>query len=106
MDPDITVLRVSGRLELGRDSQRLEELVAWLVADGRRRLLMDLLQVDYIDSAGIGALAMAAGQVKQAGGKLALVVAEGRVKTVLHFAGLDSIMPLADSVEQAAGRLA
>jgi anti-sigma B factor antagonist len=105
IEPDITVLHISGRLELGGESQRLEELVAWLVGDGRLRVLLDLTQVDYIDSAGIGALAMIGGQVKHAGGRLALLVREGRVKRVLQFARLDEIMSLAETVEQAVARL-
>src|SRR5580704_13885748 len=37
LKPDITVLHLSGRLEVSSDSERFEELVAWLVGDGRRR---------------------------------------------------------------------
>jgi anti-anti-sigma factor len=76
--------------------------VAWLLGDGRLAVLLDLMQLDYIDSAGVGALAMISGQVKHSGGRLVLAVREGRVKTVLLFARLNEIMMLAESVEQAA----
>jgi anti-anti-sigma factor len=102
LEPDITVLRLSGRLEVSSDSQRLEELVAWLVGDGRLRVLLDLTQLDYIDSAGVGALAMIGGQVKHSGGRLVLAVRDGRVRTVLQFARLNEIMMLAETVEHAA----
>jgi len=102
LEPDITVLHLAGRLELGGDSQRLEELVAWLVGDGRLGVLLDLTQLEYIDSTGVGALAMIGGQVKHSGGRLVLAVREGRVKTVLQFARLNEIITLAETVEQAA----
>jgi anti-sigma B factor antagonist len=105
MEPDITVVQLSGRLALGRAGQGLEGLVAGYVADGRLLVMLDLTRVDYIDSAGIGVLAMAAGQLKEAGGRLALVAGEGRVKALLHLTGLDEIMPLSETVEQAADRL-
>ncbi|MGO9260252.1 MAG: STAS domain-containing protein [Bryobacteraceae bacterium] len=105
MEPDITVVQLSGRLALGRAGQGLEGLVAGYVADGRLRVMLDLTRVDYIDSAGIGVLAMAAGQLKQAGGRLALVAGEGRVRALLRLTGLDEIMPLSETVEQAADRL-
>ncbi len=105
MEPDITVVQLSGRLAQGREGQGIEGLMAGYVAGGRRRVLLDLTGVDYIDSAGIGVLAMAAGQLKQAGGRLALVAGEGRVKALLQLTGMDELMPLSDTVEQAADRL-
>jgi anti-sigma B factor antagonist len=105
MEPDITVVQLSGRLALGRESQRIEGLVAGYVADGRLHVMLDLTGVDYIDSAGIGVLAMAAGQLKQAGGRLALVAGEGRVKAMVQLTGLHEIMPLSDTPHDAAARL-
>jgi len=105
MEPDITVIELSGRMALGREGQGVEGLVDECVTGGRLRVMVDLTSVDYIDSAGIGVLAMAAGQLKQAGGRMALVAGQGRVREVLKFTGLDELMPLADTVEQAADRL-
>jgi anti-anti-sigma factor len=105
MEPDIWVIRLSGRLAMGREGQGVEGLVAGYVTRGRLRVLLDLTRVDYIDSAGIGVLAMAAGQLKQAGGRLALVAGEGRVRAMLQLTGMNELMPLADTVEQAADRL-
>ena len=105
MEPDISVIQLSGRLAMGREGQGLEGLVAGYVTRGRLRVIVDLTRVDYIDSAGIGVLAMAAGQLKQAGGRLALAAGEGRVKALLQLTGMDEIMPLSETVEQAADRL-
>jgi anti-sigma B factor antagonist len=105
MGPDITVVRLSGRLAQGREGQGIEGLMAGYVAGGRLRVLLDLTRVDYIDSAGIGVLAMAAGQLREAGGRLALVAGEGRVKALLKHTGMDELMTLSDTVEQAAERL-
>jgi anti-sigma B factor antagonist len=105
MEPDITVIQLSGRLELGSECQRIESLAAGLLADGVLCVMLDLTRVEYIDSAGIGVLVMAAGQLKRAGGGMVLVLGEGKMKAMLHVTGLDAIMPLADSPEHAADLL-
>jgi anti-sigma B factor antagonist len=102
MEPDITVVQLSGRLELGSECQRIESLGAGLLADGVLYVMLDLTRVEYIDSAGIGVLAMTAGQLKRAGGGMVLVLGEGKMKAMLQLTGLDAIMPLADSPDHAA----
>ena len=102
MEPDITVIQLSGRLELGSECQRIESLAAGLLTDGVVRVMLDLTRVEYIDSAGIGVLAMVAGQFMRAGGGMVLVLGEGKMKSMLHVTGLDAIMPLADSPDHAA----
>ncbi len=89
MEPDITVIQLSGRLELGSECQRIESLAAGLLADGVLCVMLDLTRVEYIDSAGIGVLVMAAGQLKRAGGGMVLVLGEGKMKAMLHVTGLD-----------------
>ena len=79
VEPDITVVELTGKMALGPESQQIESLVEELVRKGTHRLIVDLTGVGYIDSVSIGMFAMAASKVKESGGKLALVVAEGRV---------------------------
>ena len=105
MEPDITLIELSGRLALGRESQRLEGLVGGFVAQGHLHVIIDLTAVDYIDSAGIGMLALAGGQLKEAGGRLALVAGEGRVRSMVRMTQLDAIMPMCDSLGTAAALL-
>jgi len=101
VEPDITVVEVSGRLALGRESQRIETLVDELSKQGSARVVIDLTGVEYIDSAGIGMLALASGKMKEAGGKLALVAPEGRVLQMLNLTQMNAILTVCGSVAAA-----
>jgi anti-sigma B factor antagonist len=101
VDPDITVIEVSGRLALGRESQRIETLAEDLSKRGSPRVVIDLSAVEYIDSAGIGILALASGKVKEAGGKLALVAPDGKVMHMLKLTQMDVILTVRGSVNEA-----
>ena len=105
IEPDITLVELTGRLALGRESQRLEGLVKEYIADGALLVIFDLTAVDYIDSAGIGMLALAGGQLKEAGGRFALVAGEGRVRSLVRLTQLDAIMPMCRTTVEAAGLL-
>lgn len=52
----ITVLEISGRITLGDESQQLRTKLKELLAQGKTRLILDLANVGYIDSAGLGTL--------------------------------------------------
>jgi anti-sigma B factor antagonist len=105
IEPDITLVGLTGRLALGRESQQLEGMVTGFLTQGRRLVIFDLSAVDYIDSAGIGMLALVAGQLKEHGGRLILVAVEGRVRSLVRQTQLDAIMPMCGSVTEATGLL-
>ena len=105
IEPDITLVSLTGRLAQGRESERLEGLVGGLIAEGRRMVIFDLSQVNHIDSAGIGMLALVAGQLKERGGRLALVAGEGKVRSMVRLTQLDALMPMCGSVADASGML-
>ena len=100
VEPDITVVELSGKLALGRESQRIENLIEELVKLGSKRVVLDMSGVDYIDSAGIGMVALAAGKLREAGGKLAVVAPGGRVLhllTLTQMSTIVSVCPTADA---------
>ena len=100
--PDITVVELRGRLALGRESQRLEILVEELVKRGSRRVVLEMSGVEYIDSAGIGIVALAAGRLREAGGRLSVAAApEGRVAQMLKVTQMDLIVKVAADSESA-----
>jgi len=102
MAPDITVVELTGRLALGRESQRIEALVEELAKKHTKRVIFDLTGVDYIDSAGIGMVALASGKLKESGGTLALVAPEGRVLQLLNLTQMGMIVKVCPTVESAA----
>jgi len=105
IEPDITLIQLAGKLALGRESQRVESLVQEKAQAGVRRVILDMSGVDHIDSAGIGVVALSAGTVKEAGGKLVVVATGGRVLQLLKLTQLNSIVTVCASVEEAARAL-
>ncbi len=101
VEPDITVVELTGRLALGRESQRIETLVEDLVRKGTQRVVVDMTGVDHIDSAGIGMVALAAGKLKEIGGKLAIVAPEGRVLQLLTMTQMNMIVKVRPTVAEA-----
>ena len=106
LESGILHIQVSGRLALGRESQRLETISAELAGKSASKVIVDLTKLDYIDSAGIGILALMSGRVKEAGGRLAVVAVPGRVLDVLKLARVDSILNMNETVESAAAAVA
>src|SRR5262245_7590776 len=102
IEPDITVVELTGKLALGRDSQRIETLVEDLVNRGEIKVMLDMTGVDYIDSAGIGLVALAAGKLKEAGGRCIVVAPEGRVLQLLQMTQMNSIVTVCPTPQAAA----
>jgi anti-anti-sigma factor len=105
MAPDITVIELTGRLAMGRESQRVESLVEDLVGKGSRRVIFDMTAVDYIDSAGIGMVALASGKLREGGGSLAIVAPEGRVLQLLSLTQMQNIVRVCPTLDAAAAAL-
>jgi anti-sigma B factor antagonist len=105
LDGPITLVSMSGRLALGRESQRVETLVDELTAKGAHHIIFDLTKVDYIDSAGIGLLALASGKIKEAGGKLVVVSGSGRVMEMLKLTQMTAVLSLSATVAEAQSAL-
>jgi len=101
IEPDVVVVALAGKLALGRESQRLESLVDEWSAVGRLRVVLDLSGVDYIDSAGVGMVALAAGKLKESGGKLVMAAPEGRVRQIMRMTQMDAIIGLYPTAEEA-----
>jgi anti-sigma B factor antagonist len=102
IEPGIAVVELTGRFALGRESQRVESIVDELVKDGCTRAILDLTGVNYCDSAGIGLIALAAGRLKEAGGRLIVVAPAGRVLEMLKMTQLDRIVTVCATAKEAA----
>ena len=101
IDPDITVVELVGKLALGRESQRIETIVDEFLKNGRVRVILDMTAVDYIDSAGVGLVALISGRLKAEGGKLVVVAPEGRVLTLLKMTQVTLIVTVCATVAEA-----
>lgn len=72
-----------------------------LVDAGAQRLILDLGALEYLGSAGVRSLVVAQQAVQARGGKMALLSVRPGVREVLRICGLESRLPLAESVEAA-----
>jgi len=97
---------VSGKLALGREGQRFESVANELAGKGSAKVILDLTKLEYIDSAGIGMLALVAGRVQNAGGKLTVVLGEGRVLDLLKVTRVDLLLNVNGTVESATAAVA
>ena len=70
LDSGVEVLTLAGSLTLGRDAQNFEWTVEELIKNQARRIVIDLTEVSFVDSAGIGILVGCHGKVASAGGQL------------------------------------
>ena len=67
--PDITLLELTGKIALGRESQKIETLVQDLLRQNERKIIFDLARVDHMDSTGIGVMAYCFGTLNRCGGE-------------------------------------
>jgi anti-sigma B factor antagonist len=105
IEPDLTVVEISGRLNLGNTLLSIENSIERLIAEGARKLIVDLTGLDYIDSAGIGVLVSCSGHVEQSGGRMRIAGAHGIVARAFELVHMDRIAPLDADVESASRQL-
>ena len=87
----VSIVDFSGRITLGEGSATLRNTVKELVAAGKQKILLNLADVDYIDSAGIGELVSAFTTVRTAGGELKLLNLTKRVNDILQITRLYTV---------------
>ena len=99
----IPVLRLRGRLTLGEGSRALRALITDLAAEGHKNLLLDLGEVSYMDSSGLGALVSGYNSLKGGGGVVALFNVPKRIENLLEMSRLTSLFPMFATEQDAAG---
>jgi len=88
---DITVISLTGRVALGQGSSEVRSLVHRYVGEGRRKFLLDMAGVTYIDSSGLGELVGAMTTVRSAKGAMKLTRISPRVSELLRMTHLDKV---------------
>jgi anti-sigma B factor antagonist len=92
----ITIVDLSGRITLGEGSVVLRDLVRDLVTKGQRKILLNLGDVTYIDSSGIGELVSAFTTVRNQGGELKLLNLTKKVHDLLQITKLYTVFDVKD----------
>jgi anti-sigma B factor antagonist len=88
---EVTVVDLSGRITLGEGSALLRKTVRGLLEEQRKKIVLNLADVDYIDSSGIGELVSGYTAVKNQGGDLKLLQLTKRVRDLLQITKLYTV---------------
>ena len=88
---DVNVVDVAGRITLGEGSTALRDAIRDMVAKNHKKILLNLGEVSYIDSSGIGELVSGFTSVTNSGGQLKLLGLNKRVKDLLQITKLYTV---------------
>jgi anti-sigma B factor antagonist len=87
----VTVVDIGGRITLGEGSALLRKTIRELLDEGRTKIVLNLADVNYIDSSGIGELVTAFTTVKKNGGDLKLLYLTKKVHDLLQLTKLFTV---------------
>lgn len=88
---DVTVVDAAGRITLGEGSSAFRDLVKDLISKGSKKVMINLGDISYIDSSGIGELVSSFTTVQNAGGQMKLLNLTKRVKDLLQITKLYTV---------------
>jgi anti-sigma B factor antagonist len=97
----VIILDLKGRLTVGQDVSIYRERMQKLIDSGRHSIVLNLDQVDYVDSTGLGALVMSYTTLQRAGGKVRLLNLSRRSIELLIMTKLTTIFELFNDEQNA-----
>ena len=97
----VTVLDLSGRITLGEGSVQLREAIRDLISKGSKNILLNLGDVNYIDSSGLGELVTSFTTVRNQGGQLKLMNLNKHVHNLLQITKLYTIFEVVEDEDSA-----
>ena len=90
----VTILDIEGRIVLGDEIHDLREAVRDLIKQDKKKIILNLANVDYIDSSGVGELVGCFTTLRNAGGELKLLNLTQKVHDVLHVTKLYTVFDI------------
>jgi anti-sigma B factor antagonist len=100
-DGKVTVLNLSGKVTLGEGDMLLKDKLHSLLNQGRKDVLLNLAQVSYVDSAGLGAIVSAYTTMTREGGSLKLANVTKKLQDLLSITKLLTVFDTFDSEDEA-----
>jgi anti-sigma B factor antagonist len=92
----VTVVDISGRIELGGESAALRDSIRDLLTAGHKQILLNLANVHYMDSTGLGTLVSAFTSVRKQAGELKLVNLTDKVTDLMQITKLYTVFDIAN----------
>ncbi len=102
----VTIVDLSGKITLGEGGMTLREEVRQLLAKGSKNIVLNLADVNYIDSSGLGELVSAYTAVKNADGELKLLNLTSKVRDLLVITKLVTVFDVKDDEASAVASFA
>ena len=100
---DVSVIDTAGRITLGEGASAFRDKIREMAAGGKKKILVILADVSYIDSSGIGELVSGFTTITNGGGQLKLVGLSKRVKDLLQITKLYTVFDVYDDEAEAVG---
>ncbi len=94
---DVLILDVNGRITLGEGDEILKDKVNSLLNQGKKKIILNLADVPYVDSAGLGAIVRTYTTVSRQGGSLKLLNLTKRITDLLSITKLLTVFETYDS---------
>jgi anti-sigma B factor antagonist len=98
---DVTVVDAAGRITLGEGASMFRDKIRDLVSGGNKKLLLNLAEISYIDSSGIGELVSGFTTVTNQGGSVKLLNLTKRVQDLLQITKLYTVFEVFDDETKA-----
>jgi anti-sigma B factor antagonist len=92
----VTIVDIVGRITLGDETGQLRDTIRQLLVDGKKKIILNLAQVDYLDSSGVGELVSGYTAVRSAGGELKLLSLTKKVHDIVQVTKLYTVFDIKD----------
>jgi anti-sigma B factor antagonist len=102
----VSIVDLSGKITLGEGGVALREEVRKLLSQGKKKIVLNLAEVNYIDSSGLGELVSAYTAVKNGGGELKLLNLTSKVRDLLVITKLVTVFDVKDDEASAVSSFA
>src|SRR5262247_33097 len=99
---DVTVLDMSGKITIGEGSVALRSAIRRLLEEGKKRILLNLAGIGYVDSSGIGELVSSYTAINKEGGQLKLLNLTQKIQDLLT---ITKLLTVFDAYEDEADAL-
>lgn len=98
---DVTILELSGKLMGGPDAIAFQDVIKELLGEGRSSVVVDLENLSWVNSTGLGILISGYTSVKNSGGVLKLAAVASRIESILMITKLTTVFETFKTVDEA-----
>ena len=98
---DVAIVDLSGKITLGENTGILRDELKSVLAQGNKNIILNMKDVSYVDSAGLGELVGAYTTATNAGGAVKLLHLQGKMRDLMQITKLFTIFPTFDDEQQA-----